>query len=161
MHLHSLLLLLYFQSAVECIRSYIARASTEIRDGLDTEGRRLACHLLDVLGFLLDPASSDIICHRAGRLFIAGMSILEDLITPRIDTVLRCCLSRLQRNRTQVVEESLISVFAFLFLNHLDPVLDRLTSIPGPHGESGLAFVMQTWLSKEYCYYGRYERNIR
>lgn len=52
-------------------------------------------------------------------------------------------------------------VYIHLILTQLDAVLNFLSSVPGPTGESALNFVLIEWMSRQHLFYGSYERKIR
>ena len=51
-------------------------------------------------------------------------------------------------------------VFAQLIQTQLVAVLNFLSSVPGPKGESGLHFVMTEWVSRQQMFYGSYENKV-
>lgn len=57
--------------------------------------------------------------------------------------------------------QSLLMVFAHLMNLQLEPVLDFLTSVPGPTGKPALEFVLDEWCSRQNLFYGSYERRVR
>lgn len=57
--------------------------------------------------------------------------------------------------------QSLIMVFAHLVHSQLDPLLEFLSSLPGPTGKPALEFVMTEWMSRQHLFYGQYEGKVR
>ena len=53
--------------------------------------------------------------------------------------------------------QSLLMVYAQLIHSQLAAVLNFLSSVPGPTGESALHFVLTEWLSRQHVFYGAYE----
>nr|KAG5702234.1 hypothetical protein BaRGS_030589 [Batillaria attramentaria] len=61
---------------------------------------------------------------------------------PVLDLMLRSVLSKMQQTETLSVMQSLLMVFAHLLNIQLEPVLEFLTSVPGPTGKPALEFVL-------------------
>lgn len=57
--------------------------------------------------------------------------------------------------------KSLIMVFAHLVHSQLEPLLEFLSSLPGPTGKPALEFVMTEWMSRQHLFYGQYEAKVR
>lgn len=57
-----------------------------------------------------------------------------------------------------VVIQSLVLVYAHLIHTRLEAVIGFLGGVPGPSGQSALAFVLMQWCSKQHLFYGNYER---
>jgi hypothetical protein len=55
----------------------------------------------------------------------------------------------------------LLLVYAQLIQTQLGAVLNFLSSVPGPKGESALNFVMTEWVSRQSMFYGSYENKVR
>ena len=51
-------------------------------------------------------------------------------------------------------------VYAQLIHSQLGAVLNFLSSVPGPSGESALAFVLTEWLSRQHVFYGAYDNKV-
>ena len=51
-------------------------------------------------------------------------------------------------------------VYAQLFHSQLEAVLQFLSNVPGPTGNSALHFVMTEWVSKHSNFYGSYETKV-
>ena len=77
-----------------------------------------------------------------------------------LDQLLRAVLSKLQGAESIVVIENLVLVYAHLVHSQLDGVLSFLSGVPGPSGQSALAFVLSQWCSKQPIFYGNYERKV-
>ena len=56
--------------------------------------------------------------------------------------------------------QSLLLVYAQLIQTQLLPVINFLSSVPGPKGESALHFVMTEWVSRQTMFYGNYESKV-
>lgn len=154
-------LLLKLQSGAECLRSFLLKVPQEVLEHSSCEGQHLSAYIVEVVSKLIEASSLELACYRTGRLCIAAMHKLTNMMTPQIDFILRCALAQLQRTETSELEESLISIFAFMFVNYLEPSITFLSGIPGPEGESAMGFLMKRWLYKKYYCFGKYERNIR
>ena len=57
--------------------------------------------------------------------------------------------------------QSLLLVYAQLIQTQLLAVINFLSSVPGPKGESALHFVMTEWVSRQQMFYGSYENKVR
>lgn len=57
--------------------------------------------------------------------------------------------------------QSLIMVFAHLVNHQIEPVLDFLSGVPGPTGQSALEFVLDIWCQCHGLFYGAYEKKVR
>jgi hypothetical protein len=52
-------------------------------------------------------------------------------------------------------------VYAHLIHTQLDAVLNFLSTVPGPTGQSALQFVLTKWCSRQHLFYGAYEAKVR
>jgi hypothetical protein len=52
-------------------------------------------------------------------------------------------------------------VYAHLIHTQLDAVLNFLSTVPGPTGQSALQFVLTEWCSRQHLFYGAYEQKVR
>jgi len=52
-------------------------------------------------------------------------------------------------------------VYAHLIHTQLDAVLNFLSTVPGPTGQSALQFVLTEWCSRQHLFYGAYEGKVR
>ena len=59
-----------------------------------------------------------------------------------------------------VVVQSLVLVYAHLVHSHMNSVINFLGGVPGPTGQSALAFVLTQWCSKQHLFFGTYERKV-
>jgi hypothetical protein len=57
--------------------------------------------------------------------------------------------------------QSLVMVYAHLIHTQLDAVLNFLSTVPGPTGQSALQFVLTEWCSRQHLFYGAYEQKVR
>lgn len=51
-------------------------------------------------------------------------------------------------------------VYAHLIHSQLPAVLNFLSSVPGPTGESALAFVLREWVLRQHVFYGAFENKV-
>ncbi len=70
------------------------------------------------------------------------------------------CTPLFPNNNFIILLQSLLMVFAQLIQTQLVAVLNFLSSVPGPKGESGLHFVMTEWVSRQQMFYGSYENKV-
>lgn len=66
----------------------------------------------------------------------------------------------MQQTETPVVMQSLLMIWSYLINSQFEAVLNFLSSVPGPHGNSALDFVFKEWMSKQQMFYHVYERKI-
>uniref|UniRef100_A0A8C5P946 Importin 9 n=1 Tax=Leptobrachium leishanense TaxID=445787 RepID=A0A8C5P946_9ANUR len=83
-------------------------------------------------------------------------ALSELLICQAFPAVAQCTL-RTDDNTTM---QSLIMVFAHLAHSQLEPLLDFLSSLPGPTGKPALEFVMSEWMGRQHLFYGQYEGKV-
>ena len=77
-----------------------------------------------------------------------------------LENLLKQVLSKLRGSQTLSVIQSLLMVFANLLLTDLAAILQFLSSMPGPSGESALAFVLTEWLSRQHVFYGAFDNKV-
>lgn len=85
----------------------------------------------------------------------AGNTLGENL-----DLLLKAVLSKMQRAETLTVVQSLLMIYAHLINTEFDAVLNFLSTVPGPTGQSALAFVLSEWVSRQHLFFGRYDRKV-
>ena len=54
-----------------------------------------------------------------------------------------------------------LQVYAQLFHSQQEAVLQFLSNVPGPTGNSALHFVMTEWVAKHPEFYGKYETKVK
>jgi importin-9 len=147
------------QSGGEALRAYMAAAPDQVVALVDpATGTSGLQQIVSVAGYLLNPAGSEFAATFVGRLVTtliqkAGPGRLGD----NLDLLLKAVLSKLQRAETLSVIQSLVMVYAQLIHSELDAVLNFLSGVPGPTGQSALNFVMSEWVSRQHLFYGAYE----
>lgn len=129
-----------------------------MRDNGGTSGGE---YILSILRYVIDPDKIEFSCKQVGLLSITAMNTLGLHLDEHISFLLRGVLSSMQRANSVSVEESLLVIFAYLFYNRMESVINYLTLIPGPQGDSALTFVMNKWLSRNYNFGGKYQRNLK
>lgn len=77
-----------------------------------------------------------------------------------LDLLLKAVLSKMQRAETLTVVQSLLMIYAHLINTEFDAVLNFLSTVPGPTGQSALAFVLSEWVSRQHLFFGRYDRKV-
>ena len=77
-----------------------------------------------------------------------------------LDLLLKAVLSKMQRVSTLTVMQSLLMIYAHLINTEFDAVLNFLSNVPGPTGESALAFVLTEWVSRQNLFFGGYDRKV-
>ncbi|XP_066586288.1 importin-9 isoform X2 [Prorops nasuta] len=148
------------QNGGEVIRTYLSVAPRQVIQYRDNEGRTGLQFILQILLQLLNPQASEFTATFVGKLFTtlvrkAGSSLGENL-----DLLLKAVLSKMQRAGTLTVMQSLVMIYAHLINTEFDAVLNFLSTVPGPTGESALAFVLSEWVSRQHMFFGRYDRKV-
>ncbi|XP_074792211.1 importin-9 isoform X2 [Natator depressus] len=115
---------------------------------------------MQVVSQLLDPRTSEFTAAFVGRLVSTLISKAGSELGENLDQILRAILSKMQQAETLSVMQSLIMVFAHLVHSQLEPLLEFLSSLPGPTGKPALEFVMAEWMSRQHLFYGQYEGKV-
>ncbi|XP_018022824.1 importin-9 [Hyalella azteca] len=148
------------QNGGECLRAFIAVAADHVVTWRDEEGRSGLDWVVDVCHELLSPSAPDAAAGFVGRLVTALIHHLSSQLGDGLHRLLRAVLSKLQSTETLMVVQNLTVVFAQLVHRQLEDVLDFLSSVPGPEGDSALSFVLTLWCAKQHAFYGGYERKV-
>ncbi|KAJ8665420.1 hypothetical protein QAD02_007082, partial [Eretmocerus hayati] len=148
------------QNGGEVIRAYLSVAAHQVIEHRDNLGRNGLHYILQIIAKLLNPQSSEFTASFVGRLVTtlirkAGSSLGENL-----DLLLKAVLSKMQCTKTPTVMQSLLMIYAHLINSEFDAVLNFLSTVPGPTGESALAFVLTEWVNKQQLFYGSYDRKV-
>lgn len=85
----------------------------------------------------------------------AGSSLGENL-----DLLLKAVLSKMQCADALLVMQSLLIIFAHLINTEFDATLNFLSTVPGPTGQSALAFVLTEWVGRQHLFSGSYDRKL-
>lgn len=145
------------QSGGECLRAFLYVAAEQV---CTFQGGKGLSSILDVLTVLLNPTSTESSATFVGRLVITLITKAGNFLGDKIDLLLKAALSKMQLVESLHVIMSLIMIFAHLFLIQIDAVMNFLSSIPGPSGESAMNFVFSNWLTRQHLFYGTYERKV-
>lgn len=148
------------QSGGECLRSYIAVSPDQILAFTDPNGKSGVVHILAVAEHLLNPTSSEFSATFVGKLVTTLIQKVGNRLGDHLDLLLKAVLSKLQGSQTLTVIQSLIMVYAHLVHSQLEAVLNFLTSVPGPMGNSALHFVMTEWVGRQQAFFGSYETKV-
>ncbi|CAD6208615.1 GSCOCG00010595001-RA-CDS [Cotesia congregata] len=148
------------QSGGELIRTYLLVGARQIIDHRDSEGRTGLQYVLQIVAQLLNPQSSEFTATFVGRLVITLIKKVGNNLGENLDLLLKAVLSKMQRAETLTVMQSLIMVYAHLLNAEFDAVLNFLSTVPGPTGESALAFVLTEWVQRQQLFFGTYVRKV-
>lgn len=148
------------QSGGECLRSYISVSPNQVISFTDPSGKSGLVHILAVAEHLLNPVGSEFSATFVGRLVTTLIQKVGVGLGEHLDRLLKAVLSKLQGARTLSVIQSLIMVYAHLVHSQLEAVLQFLSSVPGPTGDSALQFVMSEWVARQASFYGSYESKV-
>ncbi|XP_043389542.1 importin-9 isoform X1 [Chelonia mydas] len=144
----------------ECLRAYVSVALEQIAQWHDEQGHNGLWYVMQVVSQLLDPRTSEFTAAFVGRLVSTLISKAGSELGENLDQILRAILSKMQQAETLSVMQSLIMVFAHLVHSQLEPLLEFLSSLPGPTGKPALEFVMAEWMSRQHLFYGQYEGKV-
>ncbi|KAK7102594.1 importin-9-like [Littorina saxatilis] len=148
------------QSGGECLRAFASVATEQLVAFRDDFGNNGIHYLIQVINKLLDPKTSEHTATFVGRLVAVVIGRCGSSLGENLDLMLRSVLSKMQQTETLSVMQSLLMVFAHLVNIQLEPVLEFLTSVPGPTGKPALEFVLEEWCSRQHLFYGSYERKV-
>jgi importin-9 len=127
----------------------------------DSEGNSGLHFVIQVALNLLNPTVSESSSAFVGRLVSTLLNRAGGHLGDNIDLILRAVLSKLQGTDSLVSAQSLIMVYAHLVHTQMEAVLNFLSSVPGPKGQSALHFVLHEWCCKQHVFSGAYETKVR
>uniref|UniRef100_A0A182RTC9 Importin N-terminal domain-containing protein n=1 Tax=Anopheles funestus TaxID=62324 RepID=A0A182RTC9_ANOFN len=145
------------QAGGECLRSFLAVSPEQICRYKNGEGLN---YVLQVTTMLLNPMNTESTASFIGRLVITIITKVGNLLGDSVDLLLKAVLSKMQLVKSLNVIMSLVTIFAHLILLQLDAVMNFLSTVPGPTGETAMSFVLANWLSRQHLFYGQYERKV-
>uniref|UniRef100_A0A182N2B4 Importin N-terminal domain-containing protein n=1 Tax=Anopheles dirus TaxID=7168 RepID=A0A182N2B4_9DIPT len=145
------------QAGGECLRSFLAVSPEQICRYQNGEGLN---YVLQVTTMLLNPMNTESTASFIGRLVITIITKVGNLLGDSVDLLLKAVLSKMQLVKSLNVIMSLVTIFAHLILLQLDAVMNFLSTVPGPTGETAMSFVLANWLSRQHLFYGQYERKV-
>ncbi|KYN23174.1 Importin-9, partial [Trachymyrmex cornetzi] len=148
------------QSGGELIRTYLSVAAQQIITHRDNEGQTGLQYILQIIAQLLNPQSSEFTATFVGRLVTTLIRNVGDSLGENLDLLLKAVLSKMQSAETLIVMQSLLMIYAYLINTQFNAVLNFLSTVPGPTGQSALAFVLSEWVSRQHLFLGRYDRKV-
>ncbi|XP_034939232.1 importin-9 [Chelonus insularis] len=148
------------QSGGELIRTYLYASARQVIHHRDNEGRTGLHYILQIVAQLLNPQSSEFTATFVGRLVITLIRKVGNDLGENLDLLLKAVLSKMQRAETLTVMQSLIMIYAHLLNTEFDAVLNFLSTVPGPTGQSALAFVLVEWVNRQQLFFGTYDRKV-
>lgn len=95
-----------------------------------------------------------------GRLVTTLIRNVGNSLGENLDLLLKAVLSKMQSAEALIVMQSLLMIYAHLINTQFDAVLNFLSIVPGPTGQSALAFVLSEWVSRQHLFLGRYDRKV-
>lgn len=104
--------------------------------------------------------SSEFTATFVGRLVTTLIRKVGSNLGENLDSLLKAVLSKMQRAETLTVMQSLLMVYAHLINTEFDAVLNFLSTVPGPTGQSALAFVLVEWVNRQQLFFGSYDRKV-
>ena len=126
----------------------------------DSEGHSGLYFIIQVALNLLSPTVNESCSAFVGRLVSTLFNRAGAHLGESVDLILRAVLSKLQGSHSLVAAQSLIMVYAHLVHSQMDAVLNFLSSVPGPKGQSALHFVLNQWCSRQHVFTGAYENKV-
>ncbi|XP_024868417.1 importin-9 isoform X2 [Temnothorax curvispinosus] len=148
------------QNGGELIRTYLSVAAQQVIAHRDNEGQTGLQYILQIIAQLLNPQSSEFTATFVGRLVTTLIRNVGDTLGENLDLLLKAVLSKMQSAETLIVMQSLLMIYAHLINTQFDAVLNFLSTVPGPTGQSALAFVLSEWVSRQHLFLGRYDRKV-
>ncbi|KAL6428612.1 hypothetical protein ACFW04_007913 [Cataglyphis niger] len=148
------------QNGGELIRSYLSVAAEQVIVHRDSEGQTGLQYILEIIAQLLNPQSSEFTATFVGRLVTTLIRNVGNNLGENLDLLLKAVLSKMQSAESLVVTQSLLMIYAHLINTQFDAVLNFLSTVPGPTGQSALAFVLSEWVSRQRLFLGRYDRKV-
>ncbi|XP_044006990.1 importin-9 [Aphidius gifuensis] len=148
------------QSGGEVIRTYLSIGARQVIDHRDNDGRTGLHFILQIVAQLLNPQSSEFTAAFVGRLVTTLIRQVGSNLGENLDLLLKAVLSKMQRTETLTVMQSLLMVYAHLINTEFDAVLNFLSTVPGPTGQSALAFVLVEWVTRQHLFFGSYDRKV-
>ncbi|XP_065836294.1 importin-9-like [Oscarella lobularis] len=149
------------QNACECARAYVVTAAQQLALWNDDSGHNGLEYVVELACQLLQPSRSEHSASFIGQLVSCLIHHTGTyLSTGIVEPLMRSVLTKLQQAKTQSVIQSLIVVFAQLFNQQLDAVVDFLDGVPDPSGNSALHFVLSHWCACQPFFYGAYEVKV-
>ncbi|XP_070158231.1 importin-9 isoform X2 [Polyergus mexicanus] len=148
------------QNGGELIRSYLSVAAEQVIVHRDSEGQTGLQYILEIIAQLLNPQSSEFTATFVGRLVTTLIKNVGNNLGENLDLLLKAVLSKMQSAETLIVMQSLLMIYAHLINTQFDAVLNFLSTVPGPTGQSALAFVLTEWVSRQRLFLGRYDRKV-
>ncbi|GFT94809.1 importin-9 [Nephila pilipes] len=148
------------QNGGECLRSFVSVALEQVSAWRDESGNSGLDYIINVAQRLLDPKTPESASAFVGRLTSLLIAKAGSIIGDKSELLLRAVLSKMQQVEALSVNQSLLLVFAHLINHQIEPVLDFLSGVPGPTGQSALEFVMSVWCQCHSLFFGAYERKV-
>uniref|UniRef100_A0A6B2EI92 Putative importin 9 n=1 Tax=Phlebotomus kandelakii TaxID=1109342 RepID=A0A6B2EI92_9DIPT len=145
------------QNGGECLRAFVHVGAEQVCKYKNGEGLN---YIMQVTTMLLNPTNNESTAAFVGKLVITLITKAGNLLGENIDLLLKGVISKLQLVTALNIAMSLLLTFAHLFLTQMEAVLNFLSTVPGPTGDSAMAFVFGNWLNRHADFYGTYERKV-
>ena len=150
------------QNGGECLRAFVSISPDQVAAYKDPESGHSGLYfVIQVVLNLLSPTVSESSSAFVGRLVSTLFNRAgSHLGAESVDLILRAVLSKLQGSSSLVSAQSLIMVYAHLMHTQMEAVLNFLSSVPGPKGQSALHFVLHQWAARQHVFSGAYETKV-
>lgn len=121
-------------------------AASQVCGYRTSEGQLGIDFIIEIINKLLDPYGYEHSAKFISLLIIILIVKAGEHLFTRLEPLLRAILSKMQCTKSDANMQSLISIFGYLIYTQLDAVINFLSTIPGPGGESALEFVLMEWV---------------
>ncbi|XP_014203577.1 importin-9 isoform X2 [Copidosoma floridanum] len=148
------------QNGGEVIRTYLSVSAHQVIEHQDSQGITGLQLILQIIAQLLNPQSSEFTAVFIGKLVTTLIQKAGSSLGENIDLLLKAVLSKMQRTETPTVMQSLLMIYVHLINYEFDAVLNFLSTVPGPSGESALVFVLTQWMNKQQFFFGHYDHKV-
>ncbi|XP_022915238.1 importin-9 [Onthophagus taurus] len=146
--------------ATVCICYCIAKAPNQVCAIRSSSGKTGLDFVMDIIKHILDPGMSTIVCKAAGRVCLATLKYLSNALTPQhFDCIIKSTLTRMNYFKHHF-NDGLLIIFVYLFHVHTDTLINTLSVIPGPNGDSALAYILHRWIKANGLFLVKYELRL-
>lgn len=137
------------------------RTTNQIYAIRDTHGQNGVDFIINIIRYMLDPQLQEELCIDIRCICINTLKYFDSVLQPHhLDCIIKSTLTRMNYINNTLSQENLIIIFAYIFNTKLETVLNTLSVIPGPNGNSALSYVLNTWI-QQFSNYKCYEHKLR
>ncbi|KAI8338795.1 armadillo-type protein [Choanephora cucurbitarum] len=147
------------QSAQECLKTFISKDAEHIMRWRDPSGKSGLDYIIHFIAKLLEPTGSDSDAIFVGDLIVTLIQKVGNGIAPVLPDLLTAVLARLMNTDYQPFIQSLVMVFAHLFIAQQETVFQFLCDAQ-INGRNGLEILMTTWCDNYDSFSGYYTMKV-